>query len=634
MTSICWKGEYGSYVGRCHISICFCLFRVSVTFCPALALLLLLSPAARAWRCSCLPCHCHLRSFASALAHGHSVKVANCDDLGLGAIPANVVPYDVEILSLKRNNITNISGIEAFTQAKVLRIDFNHIDTLTPGTFNRSRNSLMELSVRGNDLLAIEENSFQGLTRLQILKGLRTQTLSSKAFFSLPSLRVLHLETPAEELSDTIFNSNTKLEILRLKLPLVKSLPLKMFEPCPKLQRLYLTASHLTVFPAETFDGLGHLRIISLELPELQTMPEDVFHSYLNHGPLSALSEIRITGTLHIPKDTFNGLSNLARLSVTHSINFSAWSFSNTTSIKHLELSSNGLEYVTATHLHQLPNLTSLNVSHNLLETFPKTNVATSFCSSLKVLDLSHNRLSTLGHHVFSSLGDSLTHLNLSNNMIQHIPSATLSRLKTLVELRINNNFLQELFPSSLPCLPVSILSIDDNQLSRLELDKVSSVFPGIERLSASGNNMRILDLTSEIPSSLKTLDVSRNAITEVIFPSYQRFCTSKLLKLNLTRNPIHCTCSIVQTLRNESCVEIYPQANCASPPALNGTPVVMVTASHVCASSVANNYSDWETTFIVCLGLMMLLIVIVVALCRNRDHACVRDGHACTCVT
>lgn len=136
-----------------------------------------------------------------------------------------------------------------------------------------------------------------------------------------------------------------------------------------------------------------------------------------------------------------------------------------------------------------------------------------------------------------------LNTLSLIKNGIKKINPNTFAKHWNLQYLSLRNN--PELFVASSFIMSKSIIELD---LSECSLNTLKTEYfeglPRLEILRVKGNNLTILG-SKFVPSSLKVLDLTNNRI-ENAYGVYDDFETYKhLTKIDLTGNPINCTCKL-----------------------------------------------------------------------------------------
>ncbi|CAG0886127.1 unnamed protein product [Darwinula stevensoni] len=183
--------------------------------------------------------------------------------------------------------------------------------------------------------------------------------------------------------------------------------------------------------------------------------------------------------------------------------------------------------------LFDLEDLTTLDLSHNLLKEVPE---GLDKAHSLLVLNLSHNQIESIPNNLLVGLIDLLT-LDLSNNKLESLPPQ-LRRLINLQTLILNDNPLSNFQFRQLPSLvslttlhmrntkrtlsnlPGSLeglLSLEDVDFSCNELTKVPDCLyslANLKRLNLSDNCISDLSLAIDLWSTIQVLNLSRNNIT------------------------------------------------------------------------------------------------------------------------
>ncbi|XP_051976028.1 leucine-rich repeat and transmembrane domain-containing protein 2 isoform X3 [Xyrauchen texanus] len=150
--------------------------------------------------------------------------------------------------------------------------------------------------------------------------------------------------------------------------------------------------------------------------------------------------------------------------------------------------------------LNQLPyNTTFLTLSTN---NFPAVEPGTfSNLSSLLHLDLSRNILSTLHPSSFSQL-NKLDFLDLSENLLVELPVNLFSELRSLTELVLRDNRLKELNPGQFKGLmELKRLDLSSNSLCCLPMYLLDGL-QNLVWLSLVGNKLRTLQRTSLEPAT------------------------------------------------------------------------------------------------------------------------------------
>jgi Leucine-rich repeat (LRR) protein len=200
--------------------------------------------------------------------------------------------------------------------------------------------------------------------------------------------------------------------------------------------------------------------------------------------------------------------------------------------------------------IQHLPQLVTLSVKMNRLETFPSLHTPT-----LQKLDLYHNRISTISTHSLQSLS-SLTHLDLGRNKLMTIDGHILSHCQLLSHLILSQNQLSHL-PAPLYLPNLRSLWLSKNTIHSLDswigqpiphsLTSSSSsstpwpVFlPLLERLYLQDNEISSVPKYSFVTSPLLSeLDLSFNNLQDGNSTDGILFSCQLLKKLQLQENPL-----------------------------------------------------------------------------------------------
>jgi hypothetical protein len=158
-----------------------------------------------------------------------------------------------------------------------------------------------------------------------------------------------------------------------------------------------------------------------------------------------------------------------------------------------LNLSRNKLTFI-GPHVFSLPNLTSLDLSHNQIE----STDGLQGLSKVRLLDLSHNRLETLSSSTKASLAPSDHAAHEGDETSEGPPSydglEALPLLPVILEtLLVSNNKLKG-YEGLLPlmdCPNLAELDLSFNSIDTDVLDQVLGKMKGLQTLSLSNNLLR-----------------------------------------------------------------------------------------------------------------------------------------------
>ncbi|XP_067315535.1 chondroadherin-like protein isoform X2 [Pseudorasbora parva] len=267
--------------------------------------------------------------------------------------------------------------------------------------------------------------------------------------------------------------------------------------------------------------------------------------SAFKHTPYLTQLNLQRCSIQSVREGAFRGLSRLVQLDLTNNnidILYQE-SFDGLSSLKQLYLDRNRIEEIHPGAFAALNSLNLLSLTHNQLVYLP--NMAFQGMLNIQLLRLSYNSLNNLANEAFGGLL-ALTHLNLDHNELQYFPTKTMTRLLELTHLDLSFNPMTYLVEESVSMPKLTHLSL---------------------------NHMALQDLSESALSLspfLSHVDLSYNQL-----PYIQSLTGPSLLtSLNLTGNPIRCTCLLrrIKTWALSSGIKLY--GACAWPPHLSDEPL------------------------------------------------------------
>uniref|UniRef100_A0A8C9V3S8 Chondroadherin-like protein n=1 Tax=Scleropages formosus TaxID=113540 RepID=A0A8C9V3S8_SCLFO len=247
--------------------------------------------------------------------------------------------------------------------------------------------------------------------------------------------------------------------------------------------------------------------------------------------------------------------------------------------LTHLSLHRCAIQRVQEGAFRSLGRLVFLDLANNNIEILYQESF--DGLSSLKQLLLDHNRVEEIQPGAFSQLGF-LNLLSLTHNQLVYLPNMAFQGLQNIKWLRLSHNSLNNLAPEAFgSLLTLARLSLDHNELqlpqvTRLDLGHNPITYLGEETISMPKLTHLFMDHMSLQDFSMAALafsprlvhlDLSHNQL-RVLQPLVG---PAQLTRLNLTGNPIHCSCYL-RPLREWALSGFVRLAGaCARPPHFSG---------------------------------------------------------------
>uniref|UniRef100_A0A8C6HEW6 Leucine rich repeat containing G protein coupled receptor 5 n=1 Tax=Mus spicilegus TaxID=10103 RepID=A0A8C6HEW6_MUSSI len=334
--------------------------------------------------------------------------------------------HSLKVLMLQNNQLRQVpeEALQNLRSLQSLRLDANHISYVPPSCFS-GLHSLRHLWLDDNALTDVPVQAFRSLSALQAMTLAlnKIHHIADYAFGNLSSLVVLHLH-------------NNR----------IHSLGKKCFDGLHSLETLDLNYNNLDEFPTaiKTLSNLKELHFYDnpiqfvgvsafQHLPELRTLTLNGA-SHITEFPhltgTATLESLTLTGAKisSLPQAVCDQLPNLQVLDLSYNLLEDLPSLSGCQKLQKIDLRHNEIYEIKGSTFQQLFNLRSLNLAWNKIAIIHPN--AFSTLPSLIKLDLSSNLLSSFpvtGLH-------GLTHLKLTGNRALQslIPSANFPELKII----------------------------------------------------------------------------------------------------------------------------------------------------------------------------------------------------------
>ncbi|XP_015280570.1 PREDICTED: CD180 antigen [Gekko japonicus] len=346
---------------------------------------------------------------------------------------------------------------------------------------------------------------------------------------------------------------------------------------------LNLQYHHFSQISAGTFQCLTKLQNIDLTRTSLHMLPHDIVG-------MNMLKELNLnmnafTDLCDIHSAAFLNLTHLSIRDNSKKLNLGSGCLETLSKLQHLDLSNSNIESsdCCTQELRGLSSLQHLNLSYN--HHLFLHDIAFEDCANLVILDLTFTRIITntlqgpfRNLHLLQSLN--LSHCQIAPS-IQHI----LQGLESLIVLNLHGNYfesgtmLNDNVFGQTPNLEVLILS--SCKLPAIQT-KAFYALRKLKHVDLSYNNL--IAFSSDAFSSLKSiyLNFANNKIR--IIPRDMLTSLSGKSVINLSYNPLECTCSNIGLLtwykQNTDKIEDSEKTVCSEPKSLVGVKLSSVNLS------------------------------------------------------
>ena len=443
------------------------------------------------------------------------------------------------------------NALAGFEMLEVLILEHNSLSIL-PTTICQNLPQLKVLKLGYNILSNLTSDSFKGQCELKLLgihlNNNKLTYLAPDVFNSTSNLNRLDLsQNRLVHISNHSFRTLTELETLKLTGNYISYLGVGVFDSQTKLQNLYLSDNVIALNQSGVFDSLGELDTLDLSNNHISELPTGVFDSL---GLLLTL-DLSDNHISVLPTGVLNSLDYLLTLDLSdnHISVLPTGVFNSVGGLHTLDLSDNHISVLPADVFDSLGWLLTLDLSDNHISVLPIGVLDSLFVSydRLKTLDLHANNISTLHVDMFKSTTGScdLYSLNMSHNVIHHVPSDVFKSLKKLKSLDLSHNVISEI-DSKLFTSQGNLLTLDlsSNNLTVLSAESVLALTNLISLNLCSNNLIIIASRTLGTLTALRVLDLSKNRIIKFLQPMF--LSTTNLSSLDVSENdlksiPIQC---------------------------------------------------------------------------------------------
>ncbi|CAG7833912.1 unnamed protein product [Allacma fusca] len=281
----------------------------------------------------------------------------------------------------------------------------------------------------------------------------------------------------------------------------------------------------------------------------------ELISNLITNIPTAALSRLVTTRFLNlnhnnitvIPERSFEGMVQLQRLTLyaNHITRIDPNAFKGVEKeLVSLNLGANKLESVPIKAISKLPNLSTLELQENLIESITESDFMG--LSNLDSLKLGHNQIKELGAYVFRSL-PRMSSLDLESNRISRIDDRAFSGLEERLEwLKLGNNSIRTIPSNSLRGMhKLREFDVKSNNITEIKEDAFDSFGSTIKFLFLQNNRIDSLPMSvfSDM-HSLETLSLSNNGIHHVPRDVFQPIIETVQV-IDVHDNPLKCDCDL-----------------------------------------------------------------------------------------
>jgi uncharacterized repeat protein (TIGR01451 family) len=446
-------------------------------------------------------------NFKNALLNHNPVINTNGD----GEIQVSEAMAFTGKIDVYNKNITDLTGINAFTNITELYFPVNQVTSLSITGFN----SLTNINCSSNFLTSLSLSNIPELRVIDCSQGkLATLQLSNlpklqAVYCSYNYLTTLNLSGFPLLRQFTVYGNSTLTDLA------LDNLPSLQYVSCSGCKISNLSLTGLPVLDTLNCDN-NKLASLTLSHPAVMKLLSAASNSLTSMpAGLSAVNYLNLSFN-KISSFLLDNLNSLVNLSVGNNLSTS-FSLANKPLLRYVSCNNN---LISNLQLSNVPLLTTFNCNGNQL-----ASLSLNGYSLLEELHCDYNQLNSLTLSNLPRLkllycdGNKLATLALSNMpLFSHLNCAgnqmtalSMNSLPNLYSLYCNNNLLTSLpflTPGSFPAL--RFLDITGNKVPRLTLENLAS----LEVLSSSDNPIDSIRLKN-LPS-LDWLSIEKNKLTSL----------------------------------------------------------------------------------------------------------------------
>ncbi|XP_067424868.1 CD180 antigen [Emydura macquarii macquarii] len=534
---------------------------------------------------------------------------------------AFVGPHSLKHLVLTQTGLTSLAFIpmQNLDNLETFDLGSNHISSLQfPPSFptrnlkylDFQRNNIQRIAAKDIDIL-LQMKNLTLILRGNDITHIEAGAFQSNFFYSLDFGGCTDISVVLAGMQDTKIHTLWlgTFEDVNDGLPIT---PTMLQNLCNiSVEHISLQRRHFLYLTAATFQCLSNLQRLDLTHSYISMLPPDI--RGMNMLEELILNRNAFKHICNISSAAFPSLTHLYIRGNAESLDLGSGCLETLSKLQHLDLSHSHIANVDccSKQLKGLSGLQHLNLSYNKL--LQLQDLSFKECANLEHLDLAFTRL-----HINASQGPfrnlHLLHvLNLSYSYIDTNIQYLLQGLQNLFLLNLQGNsfqsgmILNENLFHQVPSLEELILSFCD--LTAIQ----NQAFHALKKLRhVDLSHNKLITFSTDAFSNLKSiyLNFANNKIH--VIPRDLLTNLSGQSIINLSYNPLECTCSNIGLLtwykRNMDKIEDPDGTVCCEPKALAGAKLSTVTLS--CGIGAAG---------IVCIVLVMLLLAALILVLITR---------------
>ena len=327
------------------------------------------------------------------------------------------------------------------------------------------------------------------------------------------------------------YNALTNVNLQNLQLATIQ---VGAFEKLPSLQALHLPANKLTSLPTDVFSNLTSLNYLLITYNNFEHLPHSSIcvAQKLVHNPIAELYRDDFFNLRYSPVKLL-GLNNckLRRLR--------SDTFTYLNKLTTINLSGNKIDTFPKHIFSKLPYLSMLDVSYNLLQIITPL----WFVNSIKTLNLAYNGITVLNVSESISL-DSVRSLDLEKNKLNKLEPQIFARLGlfNVEDLILKTCSLKNIYPNAFQNLTkLKYLSLSGNSLTAIVIQQglngLSSHY--LQKLSLDSTNLR--DINNDtfvhlVDNQITKLILDSNGIETIPAGTFRNFRHLRSLSLKYNK--------------------------------------------------------------------------------------------------